>query len=80
MGHPFLGSLVGGAVIARHSASGPFLVAIVVSAAALPAVWAAGFLRPPGLQVSRQAATGTAAAVRPVQDQQNLQPEADGGQ
>ena len=75
-----IGSLVGGAVIARHSASGPFLVAIAVSAAAVPAVWAARFLRPPGLPASQQPATGTAAPVRPVQDQQNLQLEADGGQ
>jgi MFS transporter, DHA1 family, inner membrane transport protein len=74
------GSLVGGAVIARHSVSSPFLVAIVVSAAAVPAVWAARFLRPPGIPPSSQAATGTTDPGRPVQDRQNLQPEADGGQ
>jgi len=69
-----VGSLVGGAVIVRHSASSPFLVAIVVSAAAVPAVWAARFLRPPGIPASSQAANGTAAPVRPVQDRQNQQP------
>jgi MFS transporter, DHA1 family, inner membrane transport protein len=62
-----IGSLVGGAVIARYSASAPFVVAIVVSAAAAPAVWASRFLEPPG----QEPATGTAAPVQPVQDQQN---------
>jgi MFS transporter, DHA1 family, inner membrane transport protein len=71
-----IGSLVGGAVIARHSASAPFAVAIVVSAVAAPAVWASRFLGPPG----QGSATGTADPAQPVQDQQNLQPQADGGQ
>jgi MFS transporter, DHA1 family, inner membrane transport protein len=41
-----LGSLTGGAVLAHHGATAPTVVALIVSAAAVPAVWATGFFRP----------------------------------
>ncbi|HTZ29697.1 MAG TPA: MFS transporter [Streptosporangiaceae bacterium] len=70
-----IGSLVGGAVIARHGASALFVVAIVVSAAAVPAVWAARLIRPPGQPPEPEPPSPPSAL-----DQQNLQPQPDGGQ
>jgi DHA1 family inner membrane transport protein len=49
---------------------------LLVSAVAAPAVWASRFLGQPGQQPSPAAA----APAQPVQDQQKLQLEADGGQ
>jgi DHA1 family inner membrane transport protein len=41
-----IGSLVGGAVLSSHGAAGPTVVALILSVLAIPAVWAAGLLRP----------------------------------
>ncbi len=44
------GSLVGGAVISRYGADATVLVALIVTAIALPATWASNFLAVPGAE------------------------------
>jgi DHA1 family inner membrane transport protein len=41
-----IGSLVGGAALSSHGAAAPTVLALVLSALAIPAVWAAGLMRP----------------------------------
>jgi DHA1 family inner membrane transport protein len=49
-----IGSLAGGAVLADHGPSAPTVLALIVSAIAVPAVWATRFLHPPGLATDPQ--------------------------
>jgi MFS transporter, DHA1 family, inner membrane transport protein len=41
------GSLIGGFVLARHGASAPLVVAVILCALAIPATWATRFFTPP---------------------------------
>jgi MFS transporter, DHA1 family, inner membrane transport protein len=43
-----IGSLAGGAVLSHHGPAAPTIVALIVSAIAVPAVWATRLLHPPG--------------------------------
>jgi MFS transporter, DHA1 family, inner membrane transport protein len=50
------GSLIGGFVLARHGASAPLVVAVILCALAIPAAWATRFLTPPVAAPGKKAA------------------------
>jgi DHA1 family inner membrane transport protein len=50
------GSLIGGFVLARHGASAPLVVAVILCALAIPATWATRFFTPPAAAPGKKAA------------------------